>query len=489
MIEISLRIILSMIALSALAHADVCVPVATLRPVDSVTGSLGDADCNLSDGSTYAVYFLTLPTFGQLQLNASSTDFPAGLMLRDTDGRLVAGGAGIASIQQTIERGDYTLLVNAAAPGQLGNFSLVSAFTPEPNTLCRSITRIGPTQTIAGHLVDSSCLQLNNAPYDSYLVSIFGSGTLTVTLTSPNFSGIVTVQQAGSALASDPMSVSVPVDDATDYTIVVAGADPTARGDYQMALSFTPADGETCRSQGSLAATQSIRGSISDSSCSSPDGLMFQYYDLPVASPGLADLRVQPSGDIATIVSILDNNGRLVSQDMESGGPELPILRQQLPAGQYTVQVSSQTTGNYTLQYRFSPGLPETCPVLTLAPGSQTGSLAGASSCRSADSMQDTYSISTAGPGTISVTLSSGDFTGSLSLRDSKDNSLAESDGTDTQAPQILADLSAGTYALAALSADPGNYTLTYQFTPHPRHRARRRSRSTSIPDTQISSA
>ncbi len=388
-----LRLIISMIVLSALARAQVCVPVATLRPVNSVTGSLGDPDCNLSDGSTYAVYFLTLPTFGQLTLTASSSNFPVGLMLRDTDGRMVAGGVGVASIQQTVERGEYTLLVNAQAPGQLGAFTLTSAFTPAPNTLCRGITRIGPTQTIFGHLVDSSCLQLNNAPYDSYLVSIFGSGTLTVTLTSPNFSGIVTVQQAGSALASDPMSVSVPVDDATDYTIVVAGADPTARGDYQMALSFTPADGETCRSQGSLAATQSIHAAASldgeQLQLARGRGLMFQYYDLPVASPGLADLRVQPSGDVATIVSILDSNGRLVSQDMESGGMELPILRQQLPAGQYiSRQPPADSLRLGTLQYRFSPGLPETCPALALAPGTQDRVHAwrDASSCRSADS-------------------------------------------------------------------------------------------------------
>ena len=166
-------------------------------------------------------------------------------------------------------------------------------------------------------------------------MTTFGSGTLNVTLTSPNFSGMVTVQEQGGALASDPMSVSVPVDGGADYTIVVAGADSSSRGDYQIAVSFTPADGETCLSQGSLAAAKSVHGSISDASCSDSSGLMFQYYDLPIAAPGLADLRVQPSGDIATVVTILDQNGRLVSQDMESGGFEQPILRQQLPAGQY----------------------------------------------------------------------------------------------------------------------------------------------------------
>jgi hypothetical protein len=171
-----LRVLSIVMLLSAIGLSQTCVPVATLRPVDSVNSSLGDGDCRLSDGSTFAEYVLTLPTFGQLQLNASSNDFPVGLILRDTSGRMVAGGA---SIEQNIERGEYMLAVNAQSPGQLGSFSLTSSFTPEPNTLCRNITRIGPTQSISDALSITSCRLLNNAAYDGYLVSILGSGTLT----------------------------------------------------------------------------------------------------------------------------------------------------------------------------------------------------------------------------------------------------------------------------------------------------------------------
>jgi hypothetical protein len=462
-----LRVLAGVLLLSAIGVSQTCVPVATLRPVDSITGSLGDGDCLQSDGSTYGVYILTLPTWGQLQLNASSNDFPVSLILRDTSGRMMAGGA---AIQQTVERGEYTLVVNAQSPGQLGSFTLTSMFTPEPSTLCRNITRIGPTQSVSGRLVDTSCKALNNAAYDGYLVSILGSGTLTATLTSPNFSGLVTVRaDDGTALASDPMSISAPVDGDTDYMIVVAGSDPSARGDYQLALTFTPAVDETCRSQGTLSGSQDIHGTIGDTSCQFGTNLLFQYFDLPLAGPGLADLRVQPSGDVVTLLAILDQNGRLVSQDLESGGLEKPILRQQLPPGDYTVLVISDTQGgSYTLQYRFNPGLPATCPAFNLTPAApQTGTLAGASSCRSQDAMQDVYRFSTSSPGTIDITLTSNDFNGSLLLKDAKDNNLTQSDGTDTQDPHILADLGAGTFSLAAISADPGNYTITYKFTPH----------------------
>jgi hypothetical protein len=462
-----LRVLASAVLLSAIGWGQTCVPLATLRPVDSVSGSLGDGDCLLSDGSTFAEYILTLPTWGQLQVNASSSDFPVSLILRDMSGRMLAGGSGI---QQTVERGAYMLVVNAQSPGQLGNFSLTSMFTPEPNTLCRNITRIGPTQSVSGRLVDTSCRLLNNALYDGYLVSILGSGTLNVTLTSPNFSGLVTVRaDDGTALASDPISISIPVDGDTDYTIVAAGADPSARGEYQLALTFTPADDETCRSQGTLAGSQDIHGTIADNSCRFGTNLLFQYYDVTLAGPGLADLRVLPSGDVVTLLAILDQNGRLVSQDLESGGLGKPILRQQLPTGNYTVLVISDTQGgSYTLQYRFNPGPPATCPALNLTPGApQAGTLAGASSCRSVDRMQDVYRFSTSSPGAIDITLSSDDFDGSLLLRDAKDNNLTQSDGTDTQDPHVVADLDAGTYSLGAISGDPGNYTINYKFTPH----------------------
>ena len=78
-----MRFIPSFFLLSALTWGQTCVPVSTLRPVDSLSGSLTGADCRLSDGSISAEYVLTLPTFGQLQLNAASTDFEVTLFLRD----------------------------------------------------------------------------------------------------------------------------------------------------------------------------------------------------------------------------------------------------------------------------------------------------------------------------------------------------------------------------------------------------------------------
>src|SRR6266851_2075189 len=97
------RFLPSFFLLSALTWGQTCVPVSTLRPVDSLSGSFTDSDCRLSDGSIRAEYVLTLPTFGQLQLNATSTDFDVTLFLRDAAGRKLESGP---AIRRTIERGE-----------------------------------------------------------------------------------------------------------------------------------------------------------------------------------------------------------------------------------------------------------------------------------------------------------------------------------------------------------------------------------------------
>src|SRR5262249_56882769 len=113
----------------------------------------------------------------------------------------------------------------------------------------RDITHTGPGQTIASHLLDSSCRMFNNAPYDGYRMTLFGAGTLDVSLSSPNFSGLVTLRgDDGRALASDAAAISVTVPGGGDYTLLAAGADASSRGAYSLVLQFTPADDETCPS-------------------------------------------------------------------------------------------------------------------------------------------------------------------------------------------------------------------------------------------------
>src|SRR5258708_148621 len=322
---------------------------------------------------------------------------------------------------------------------------------------------------MSGDRLDCSCRLFNNAPYDGYRVTLFGAGRLEVALSSPNFSGLVTLRgDDGRALASDAAAISVTVPGGGDYTVLAAGADASSRGDYSLVLKFAPSDDETCRPLKTLRSSEDVKGSIDDGSCRFGADSLFTYYDLIVSEAGFADLGVVPSGEMSTLVAVLDRSGRLVSEDLQSGGLNKPILGQQLAPGAYTALIITQSKGgDYTLRYRFTPGPPAICPALELKPGAASGSLAGASSCHFVSGLQDVYTFVTPAAGTLDIALSSDDFYGTILLRDAKDNTLVRSDASDLQDARIVADVAAGAYSLSTLSIYPGAYSLNYKFTPH----------------------
>jgi hypothetical protein len=223
-------------------------------------------------------------------------------------------------------------------------------------------------------------------------------------------------------------------------------------------VKFTPADDETCRPQSTLLTPVDITDSVTGDSCAFGTDRRFQYYDLKVTDAGLVDLRVTPNTEIATSIDIYDASGRLVAEDIQSGGLNRPLLRQQLSPGAYNVLVTASQQVDYTLQYRFNPGLPATCPVLTLRTGTQTGSFDGASSCRSLNVMTDTYRFTLGTANSLDIAIGSTLFTGYLVLTDAKDNILVQNSG------RIVADLKAGTYSLIAESVAPGAYAINATF-------------------------
>jgi len=432
-----------------------CAPALPVRPNSSISGSLGGANCRLSDGTAFVEYPLTLATFGHLQLNAASDDFPATVILRDSVGRKLESGA---SIDRTIERGDYTVVVNTQSPEQSGKFTLNSTFQPEPNTLCRDSSAVGLNQSIAGRLVDASCLLPDNTPYDEYQVSTLGAGKLEIALVSTDFSGqLILRDAAGRLIVSDGASISLGATANTSYHIVAAGASPDARGDYKLSLKFTPGDGETCRPKKTLLTSEDVTGTVAGDSCAynvDQGTLYYNYYDLTVTDAGVAELSVTPGSEISTRLDILDSAGRLVAGDIQSGGLNRPALRLELPPGTYSVLVTAGQQVDYTLHFALNPGSPATCTTFSLRSGVQSGSFDATSSCRTSSALQDVYRFTLATPNTIDVQIASNVLSGYLILADSKDNILVQNSG------EVLADLKAGTYTLRAQSAAPGAYAI-----------------------------
>src|SRR5579862_9435583 len=137
-----MRLVFAMCLGWSAACAQTCVPTRIL-PAGTVSGTLDSTSCALSDGSLYAPWRLDLPQRGRISMDLSAAA-GASLILRDSTGARLASGA---SIYQPLEAGSYTLLVDSAAPG---DWSLQTAFSPEPGMICVAFPSAGLNQTAAG---------------------------------------------------------------------------------------------------------------------------------------------------------------------------------------------------------------------------------------------------------------------------------------------------------------------------------------------------
>jgi len=445
--------------------AQTCPPVRIL-PVDTVSGSLDGSSCLLSDGTAYQAYRMVLPGRGQIQINLGNITNNLYLILRDSTGAQIASGL---TIQQPLEAGRYTLLVNGQTPGQVGGYTVQTTFTPEPGMWCAGFDSIGLNDTIDGSLGMSGCALPSGTAYEAYALTTFGSGTLTVSVTSPDFTPAIIVRQPDGTAVASGSAVQAAVYAGTPYQILISTADAT--GTYEVTTSFQPADGETCVPSAAFSASASDQNSITTASCSSGSAAgsltYFNYYNLTVAAAGLADFSAASSAFSPTLY-LLDQSGNLIASD--SGGSSGAQINQQLGPGDYVVEVASAAGigGAYAFNYQFTAGSPQQCPLAAVSPAGVVAGTLSSASCRD-DSLglTDLYTITLPDAGLLNVTLASTAFPARLAFRDTKDNLiLGGEDDAGIGAAGLVTELSEGTYTVAA-SAISGNgaYQLTSNFT------------------------
>lgn len=454
-----------------------CIPPAPLNPNDLRAGELTASSCQLSDSTHVSEFRLIAPVRGTLRISAKSSVFTPSILIRDTEGRKVAFGASIA---QYVEAGPYRVLVNGSG---IGKFTLTSTFQPEPNVLCVSFGHLGAGQTVVGQLASTSCKLPDGSFFDSWLTTVYGAGTLTVTMRASAFDSFLMLRgEDGGLLATDDnggggkdAQITLAVSGRETYSIVAGAAMANSRaGTYQISTTFTPDSGETCVPVRALTETTQVNGSVSAASCNfnlpqRQDSSLFNIYSIHVAETGTVQISV-PRATFTPLLLLLDKDGNAIVEDSESGGLYMPHIKQSLTAGDYSLLVFNEDSfdGDYTLQYSFSAGAATPCPVQNLEGGQPlTGTLVGDASCRFVGLLLDRYKFTIPSSATVDIGLSSGDFTTFLELRDSKDNFLGFSDQTsEVSSAHFKADLPAGTYFVYAASVDlPGSYTLNAQFT------------------------
>jgi hypothetical protein len=456
------------------AFGQTCAPT-RLLPAASVSGTLDDSNCKLPDAAAYAGYRLDLPVRGQIALDlATPNDFL--LILRDATGSKVDSGL---NIHRPVEAGSYTVLVAARVPGQVGAYSVKSAFTAEPGMLCTAFPSLGLSQTIAGALGSSGCTFPSGTAYEGYWLNTYGAGTLTVMVTSTDFTPSVIVRASdGSAVASGQGTVAADVDAGSLYEVVVTTSDTT--GAYQLTTSFQTDPAETCVPAKALGTPDSDSGAIGGNSCystmpASGDLYFYNYYTIAVGAAGVADVSVA-SHDFEPVLYLIDDGGNVLATDSGGGASSDPSvtaseIRMQLRPGNYTLQLVSSVPsgGAYNLNYQFTPGAPQPCAAAALNPGDGASGTLSAASCRTALGLADLYTVTTTSAGTLQFTVSSDATVPAIALRDAKDCLVVSNEDFQGQGvTHISADLPAGTYTVAAAAVSgAGAYQLASQFTAH----------------------
>jgi len=464
-----MRLVLLTVFGTPLLFGQMCAPGRAL-PDGVITGKLDDSSCQLSDSTAYASYRLDLPKRGKLDIALTTTqDFV--LLLRDGTGALTATGTGI---HRTVEAGPYTLLVDARIPGQVGDYSVQTSFTAEPGTRCIAFPTIGLAETVSGKLGGSGCAMPDGTAYEAYSLNTFGAGTLTVTVTSSDFTPALNIRTPDrAAAASGDGTVSATVDGDSRYQVVVSTSD--TKGAYQITTSFQPAKLETCKPVKTLTAAAQESGTVTGDSCTatipgSGDLQYYNFYTLQVDTAGVADLAVT-STDFLPTLYLMDAEGNTLAADAggTAGGSE---IRTQLQPGVYTIELLSSVLsgGAYQLNYQFTAGAPRPCAMGTLAATGGTSGTLGGANCRTEAGAADLYSVTLPSAGTLDVTLSTDPaLTGAVVIRDAKDNLiLTEQDVQQLGMIRLSADLPAGAYTVLAAAAEgSGAYQLTTKLTAH----------------------
>lgn len=452
-----------------------CVP-APISPAGQVSGTLSAGSCSLSDGTPYDAYRLVLPTRGNVQIAMTPPVPNIVLMLQDSTGAQIASGV---SLQRQVEAGTYTVVVNGQTATATWTgpaaYVLQSSFSAEPGMWCSNFAALGINQTVSGQLGASGCAMPDGTPYEAYALTTFGGGALTVSVKGTGFQPSLIVRaDDGTAIASDPASVSFLVTAFTQYQVVVATADTT--GSYQVTTSFQPGAMETCRPQKTLSDTAADNGTVTAASCSvvidsGGDEAFFNYYNVTVSAGGTADFAVS-SSDFGPMLYLLDAAGNTVTIDSAGGGSSGATTRSEIIAplspGNYILEVFSNYSsgGKYSLNYTFTAGAPQPCtPAAYTIGAGQSGNLSPAS-CRTAYGLSDLYTVTLPASGNLSVSMTSNSFPTQIAIRDAKDNLLVTNQDIEgLGVSQIGATLPAGTYTIVtAANSGAGFYQLTSRF-------------------------
>jgi Bacterial pre-peptidase C-terminal domain len=347
---------------------------------------------------------------------------------------------------------------------------------------CPPVARVLPNGTLAGTMDATSCQLGGRTPYAPYRLDLPVRGQIKIELSGNTGDFSVTLRDASGIQVDSGAGLLRPIE-AGSYTLLVSGRAAGQTGSYTVNTSFTSEPGMLCSNFTNIGGRQTVAGKLPGSGCLAPDGTPYEAYTLTTDGAGTLTVAVA-SQDFTPVIAVRSIDGRPLS--LPSASPLNVVLTGD---SQYLVLISSAdaSTGAYQIANTFQTADNETClSRKTLADSDSDTNAISAASCfvtiaGSGDqSYYNYYDFTLSGPGLVSVSAASGDFTATLNLLDAAGNALASNSGgggSDAQDPvqnsvqnnvqsSLRVQLPAGSYRLQIFSDLPsgGNYTLKYTF-------------------------
>lgn len=206
----------------------------TIRPGDSVQGSLSSSDPSLDDGSHYDCFNLQARAGERIAVTLRSNDFDAylgvvegrncpsgGTSETDDDG---AGGTD-SRLQMTLGSGPYSIRANSLSDGEVGRYTLTveglaAVRMPDPVYLGRASSQR------FGDLAAGDAIAADESYFDCYTFDIRAGQTIGIGLTSQDFDAFLSLHDGGrcdSEIQSDDDSLGSGTDAYIEHTFDRSG--------------------------------------------------------------------------------------------------------------------------------------------------------------------------------------------------------------------------------------------------------------------------
>lgn len=354
-------------------------PCAASRPIlmgQTLSGTLSNADCRLSDQTVLQAFRLSLNAAETLEIQMTSNAIDSYLFVTDEQGKVLAedddGGSGSnARVLRSFAPGVYFILANTFEPNTYGSFQVTVAQAPLP---CISARVLALPSGVPSVLSTSGSCRLNDDRYyDTYVFSIGQTSTVRFDATSSVIDPFLfLIDQGGDPVAQDDdagtgTNARIEVQLTQGQYFAFVTAQPNQLGAYRLDVTAVL---DPCAVTRFINPGQSQASSLTASDCAvtSTGPIPFtQRWGLTVAMPQA--LQIDMASSIVDAYLIIQNaaTGAVIAENDDFSPPSTNSrVSAFFPAGQYIINASTFAfgeTGAYTVAVT---------PVTTTAPVSVT---------------------------------------------------------------------------------------------------------------------